>query len=56
MSLPAKLRDRIYYFALTPDEDGEGGVPGSRAICLGRHRDLEGSGGGSWLRWWRVPH
>lgn len=35
MSLPPELRNRIYEDVLTPENDGEGGVPGTRAIAVG---------------------
>ena len=34
MSLSPELRNRIYALALRPQTDGEGGIPGTRAILL----------------------
>jgi len=36
MSLSPELRNRIYALALRPEHDGEGGIPGTRAIRISR--------------------
>ncbi|KAK3718034.1 hypothetical protein LTR37_005460 [Vermiconidia calcicola] len=39
LSLSAELRNRIYALVLSPEEEGEGGAPGSTAICVNGLRD-----------------
>lgn len=57
MSLSPELRNRIYDLALHPQEDGEGGVKGCRAICISVNKKLQSKDpeSGDVLMWTKQP-